>query len=292
MVIQSTNMKHIAPAENMILSLHPAIEGEAFYWERGLWSQEMVEQISKARAVIFSQTVDGELYTLCRKLCANVFPNYDLRFQWEGKVGDSLLFWANRVSHPHSLVFPRVETLLGEHPFMDHSPPKLPDFPFVLKGARGGEGKHIWLIESADDLEKKLLHLKQLELQGNFGFVIQEYIAGLERDLRVVVIGDQVVSYWRRSEGFLHNVAQGGVIDKESDPELQTIGRDAVMNLCRCTGINLAGFDLVFPSNSKEPLFLEINYTFGRSGLGNTDGFYKMLRQAVDRWLANIDIHI
>jgi ribosomal protein S6--L-glutamate ligase len=287
MTDQSKNMTRFEPPESLILSLHPAIEGNSFYWERGLWSRELVEQISKARAVILSQTVDKELYTLCRELCANVFPNYDLRFQWEGKVGDTLFFWTNGVSHPRSLVFPRVETLLGEHPFMDHSPPKLPDFPFVLKGARGGEGRHIWLIENADDLEKKLLHLKQLELHGNFGFVIQEYLAGLDRDLRVVVIGDQVVSYWRKSEGFLHNVAQGGAIDKESYPELQIIGRDAVMNFCHQTGINLAGFDLVFPSNSKEPVFLEINYTFGRSGLGGTDGFYKMLRQAVDRWLAN-----
>jgi ribosomal protein S6--L-glutamate ligase len=273
----------------MILSLHPAIEGNSFYWERGLWSRELVEQISTARAVILSQTVDKELYTLCRKLCANVFPQYDLRFQWEGKVGDTLLFWTNGVPHPHSMVFPRVETLLGEHPFMDHSPSELPDFPFVLKGARGGEGMHVWLIENAKDLEKKLHHLKQLELQGNFGFVIQEYLVDLDRDLRVVVVGDQIVSYWRKSGGFLHNVAQGGVIDKESDPELQTNGREAVLSLCRQTGINLAGFDLVFPASSKEPLFLEVNYTFGRSGLGGTDGFYKMLRRAVDRWLADID---
>lgn len=291
MANQSAKMTNTESAESLILSLHPAIEANSFYWERGLWSRELAEQISRARAVVLSQTVDGELYSLCRKLCANVFPNYELRFQWEGKVGDTLLFWTYGVSHPHSLVFPRVETLVGNHPFMDHSPPELPDFPFVLKGARGGEGKHIWLIESDDDLDRKLLHLKQLELQGNFGFVIQKYIAGLERDLRVVVIGDQVISYWRKSEGFHHNIAQGGEIDKDSDPELQTIGRDAVMNLCRQTGINLAGFDLVFPSNSREPLFLEINYTFGRSGLGGTDGFYKVLRQAVDRWLANIDIH-
>jgi len=291
MANQSAKMTYTESAESLILSLHPAIEANSFYWERGLWSRELAEQISRARAVVLSQTVDGELYSLCRKLCANVFPNYELRFQWEGKVGDTLLFWTYGVPHPHSLVFPRVETLVGNHPFMDHSPPKLPDFPFVLKGARGGEGKHIWLIESGDDLDRKLLHLKQLELQGNFGFVIQEYIAGLERDLRVVVIGDQVISYWRKSEGFYHNIAQGGEIDKDSDPELQTIGRDAVMNLCRQTGVNLAGFDLVFPSNSKEPLFLEINYTFGRSGLGGTDGFYKVLRQTVGRWLANIDTH-
>lgn len=292
MADQSTDITAVDRPGKLILSLHPAIEGNSFYWERGLWSHELAEQISTAGAIILSQTVDRELYSLCRKLCAHVFPNYDLRFQWEGKVGDTMLFWTYGVTHPHSLVFPRVETLLGEHPFMDHSPPKLPHYPFVLKGSRGGEGRHIWLIKNANELEEKVQHLKKLELYGNFGFVIQEYIADLERDLRVVVIGDRIISYWRSSEGFLHNLAQGGIIDKDSDPELQTIGRDAVMNLCQRTGINLAGFDLVFLPHSKEPVFLEINYTFGRAGLGGTDGFYRMLREEVGRWLAKIDTHI
>ncbi len=285
MSVTLKNMPGNQPVEGKIFSFHPAIEGDSFYWERGLWDQELAEQIRKARAIILSQTVDGELYSLCRNLCPRIFPNYDLRFQWEGKVGDALLFWTYGAAHPHTMVFPRVETLLGEHPFMDHHAPKLPDYPFVLKGARGGEGKYTWLINKSSDLEKKLLHLKRLELHGNFGFVVQEYFPGLERDLRVVVIGDQVVSYWRKADGFLHNVARGGEIDKESDPELQALGRDAVTDLCHRTGINLAGFDLVFPSGSRAPVFLEINYTFGRTGLGGTDGFYASLRQAVDRWL-------
>ena len=283
------NISGSQSGEGRILSTNPAVEGDLFYWERGLWDQDLVEQIRKARAIILSQTVEGELYSLCRNICHRVFPNYDLRFQWEGKVGDSLLFWTYGVSHPYTMVFPRVETLLGEHPFMGHHRPKLPNYPFVLKAAQGGEGKHTWLIESSADLEQKLLHLKQLEVHGNFGFVVQEYLPGLERDLRVVVIGDQVVSYWRKAEGFLHNVARGAIIDKESSPELQAAGREAVMDLCRRTGINLAGFDLVFPANSRAPVFLEINYTFGRSGLGGTDGFYTSLRQAVDKWLNDSD---
>jgi len=289
MPVTLKNISGSQPAEGRIMSAHPAVEGDSFYWERGLWDQALVEQIRKASAIILSQTVERELYSLCRNLCQRVFPNYDLRFQWEGKVGDSLLFWTHGASHPYSMVFPRVETLLGEHPFMGHHPPKLPDYPFVLKAARGGDGKHTWLIENSADLEQKMLHLKKLELHGDFGFVVQEYLPALERDLRVVVIGDQVVSYWRKAEGFLHNVARGGLIDKESDPELQAAGREAVIDLCRRTGINLAGFDLVFPSNSRTPLFLEINYTFGRSGLGGTDGFYASLRQAVDKWLNDVD---
>ena len=112
MAVQPVNIELLEQQRSSVLSLHPAIEAQSFYWERSIWGKDLAEQLSKARAVIVSQTVDGELYGLCRKLCAHVFPDYDLRFQWEGKVGDTLLFWAYNVPHPRSLVFPRVETLL------------------------------------------------------------------------------------------------------------------------------------------------------------------------------------
>jgi len=270
-----------------ILSLHAMIEADSFYWERGVWNEDLCREIAAASAVILPQSVDRELYRLCRNLCPRVFPNYDLRFQWEGKVGDTLLFWAYAAAHPRTIVLPRVETLVGSHPHMHHAPPELPPYPFIVKAARGGEGRNLWLVASQNDLDQALDTLRQRELYRDCGFVIQEFLAGLDRDLRVVVIGDQIRSYWRRQpEGFLHNLAQGGEVELDSDPGLQEMGRAAVKKLCEQTGINLAGFDLVFPANSPEPLFLEINYTFGWTGLGGADQFNLLLRSAVDSWLS------
>lgn len=268
--------------------MHPVIGADAFYWDRDVWDEDLLQAISRARAVILPQTVEREMYCLCRKMCPHVFPNYDLRFQWEGKVGDTLAFWAFGMKHPRTQVFPRVETLLGDHPDMSHGVPELPPYPFVLKGAHSGEGKQVWLIENPHQLEDKLLTLQRLELQGCSGFVIQDYIPDLQRDLRVVIIGDQLHSYWRRSEGFLHNIAQGGSVDADSDKDLQTVGREKVEQFCHQSRINLAAFDLVFPPGEAEPLFLEINYTFGRTGLGGSERFYGLLRGAVERWLADV----
>ena len=265
--------------------MHPVIDGDAFYWDRGVRGPKLFAAIKKASAIILPQTVERELYFLCTSMCPHVFPNYNLRFQWEGKTGDTLAFWAYGVRHPHTLVFPRVETLRGDHPHVDHKVPELPAYPFVLKGARGGEGRQVWFLENETDLEAKLQTLLQLELHGDSGFVVQEYIPGLERDLRVVVIGSEVVSYWRRAQGFLHNVARGGEIDAESDHDLQAAGREKVRRFCSRSGINLAAFDLVFPAGESEPVFLEINYTFGRTGLGGSENFYTLLRDAVDQWL-------
>lgn len=269
----------------MLLSFHPAIEGDLFLWERAYWDNETLKAIRLADAIVLPQTVSREFYWLCRKNCQKVFPNYDLRFSWEGKIGDTLLFWSYDINHPGTLVFPKVESLVGEHPEM-MDVPQLPGYPFVLKGALGGEGSSVWLIRDRDDLDVVLRTLQQKELEGCCGFVIQEYFPDLRRDLRVVAVGDQVISYWRNREDFLHNISRGGGIDSQADPHLQEKGRSAVRMLCERTGINLAGFDLIFPPGSDEPLFLEINYTFGRAGLGGIDAFYALLRKAVNEWLS------
>ncbi len=272
-----------------VVSFHPMLQGDKFYWDRGILGQDMAKVLRSAKAVLLPQTVSRELYSLCRNLCPRVFPNYDLRFQWEGKIGDSMLFWTFRVPHPRTLIFPRIEALAGSHPEMGHSP-KLPGYPFVLKGATGGEGRQTYLVKNEDDLCSALDSIKHLEWQGMPGFVIQEYIEGLERDLRVVVIGRTIKSYWRINPGgFYKNVAMGGEVDTESDPELRAVGMDMVKDLCLRTGINLAGFDLIFPAGSQTPLFLEINYTFGRTGLGGSDAFYSLLAQEVGHWLSNME---
>jgi len=283
--VPSKNTSGPDTLEGKIISMHPVIAGDVFYWDRGVWDEKLSREIQEARAVILPQTVERELYCLCKKLCPFVFPNYDLRFKWEGKVGDTLAFWAFNIKHPQTLIFPRVETLLGDHPDMDLKVPELPRFPFVLKGARGGEGAQVWLIKSSTELQERMQTLLQFELKGSSGFVIQEYLPELERDLRVVVIGNRVVSYWRKASGFLHNIAKGGEVDADSDPDLQAVGREKVRQFCHRSGINLAAFDLVFPSGEAEPFFLEINYTFGRTGLGGSENFYKLLQHAVKQWL-------
>jgi ribosomal protein S6--L-glutamate ligase len=69
-------------------------------------------------------------------------------------------------------------------------------------------------------------------------------------------------------------------------------GRQVVKAFCDRTGINLAGFDLIFPSGSDrpKPLFLEINYFFGRRGLGGSERYYRLIDRAIRRWLSSLDL--
>jgi ribosomal protein S6--L-glutamate ligase len=73
-----------------------------------------------------------------------------------------------------------------------------------------------------------------------------------------------------------------------ADPELRSMAVSAVRNFCRFTRIDLAGFDLLFPEGaaSATPFFLEINYFFGRRGIGGSEAYYRILVQEIDNWLS------
>jgi ribosomal protein S6--L-glutamate ligase len=53
------------------------------------------------------------------------------------------------------------------------------------------------------------------------------------------------------------------------------------------TGVNLAAVDLLFDEDSAghAPYFLELNFYFGRRGLGGTIAYYRLLLGAIKVWL-------
>ena len=75
---------------------------------------------------------------------------------------------------------------------------------------------------------------------------------------------------------------------RQSILDLQGLGKTVVQTACAQTGINLAGFDVIFDPTTAhpEPVLLEINYFFGRAGLGGSEAFYELLVPEVEAWLA------
>ncbi|MBW2647857.1 MAG: glutathione synthase [Deltaproteobacteria bacterium] len=276
----------------MILSFHPCIEGDVNILCAGRPpGDEDVEAAKKARAIILPQGVTEQLYRLCRIHCPHVFPNYDARFDYPGKLGQSRLFQENKVSFPPTVAFSDINAY--QETFEKGKANTLPfDFPFVLKLNEGGEGEGVFLLENQNDLDTALGNVAQAERSGQKGFIVQAHIPNEGRTLRVVVIGEQFFSYWRIQEDkdvFQSNLRTGARIDHHLAPESQEAAIGAARNFCRSTGINLAGFDFLFPQDASEPqpLFLEINYFFGRRGLGGSFKFYALLEKAVEEWLAH-----
>ncbi len=275
-----------------VISLHPCFEADLnlLLGDKSLSSSQK-DLIKKARAVILPQGCKADVYWYCRQYCHHVFPNYDYRFPGEGKVGDALLWKSLRLPHPRTIIYPEVNYFYKLHFEMGNALPFT--YPFVVKGDRGGEGNMVFLIKDEGDLKQTLDLLFSLEKnQGWHGFILQEFIAHQNKDLRVVVIGTQRFFYWRMKDGsdWRSNLAQGGEIDTNVSSDVKAKVGPYIDTLCQKTGINLAAIDVLCPQGT-QPLLLEINYYFGRKALGGSDSFYELLGKEVEKWLKTIKGH-
>jgi ribosomal protein S6--L-glutamate ligase len=280
----------------MILSYHPCFEADKnrLCAGRKPGTDDLAAMLA-AEAIILPQGCRESLYTMARRNCKHVFPNFDAKFKYKGKIGQIQLFQKTNTAHP------KTETHLNMDAFSIHygGSPKKPifDFPFVFKFNWGGDGDHVYLVQSVENFSKLLQIARKYENSGQKGFIIQEYIPANKRSLRVVVIGQTIVSYWRvqrDTDHFLSNVSKGAMIDYDTEPDLQKTAIKSVKNFCSQTRINLAGFDILFSSQAKVkiPLFLEINYFFGRKGLGGSEKFYDILTKEIMKWIESLGLSL
>ncbi len=106
------------------------------------------------------------------------------------------------------------------------------DFPFVAKTIRSARGEGVFLIGDRADFRKYA--------EKNEVLFIQEYLP-IYRDLRVIVIGRQIVTaYWRQArEGCFHNnISRGGEVSFENIPDSAL---QLVNHVAETLGINYAG---------------------------------------------------
>ncbi len=270
----------------MILSFHPIIEADRNIIVAGRQPDENdLDAIRQADAVILSQGCSENLYRMARRNCDHVFPNLDVRFDYPGKSGQIDLFSKLGIAHPRTRSYPSLAAF--------HQHPVPVEFPAVVKLDWGGQGETVFKVTGSRELDAALQRAAAFELSGQRGFLVQEYIPCGQRALRVVVIGTRILSYWRLQRGagqFGTSVAHGAAIDHGADPDFQAAARTIVQDFCKQTGLQLAGIDFIFDEHDRdagaiEPLMLEINYYFGRTGLGGSDAYYQMLADEVDKWL-------
>ena len=279
----------------MIVSFHPLFEADKNIICAGRQpDREDLAAIRGADAVILSQGCYRALYEMARENCLHVFPNYDARFEYPGKINQIKLFRKFKISHPASEIFSQVTSFQQQY---NQGLTKLAfHFPVVFKMDWGDEGETVYLVNSTDNLQKTLKKAAEYEKSGQAGFILQEYVQSGNRTLRIVILGRRVMSYWRiqeKKEGFYANLSKGAKIDSEAQPELQRKGVVLIKDLCQKTGINLAGFDVIFTSEDGDPypMILEINYFFGRKGLGGSENYYRMLLAEIQNWLARRNLN-
>jgi ribosomal protein S6--L-glutamate ligase len=275
----------------MIVSFHPCFVGDTNIICAGREPDDSdLAATRKARAVILPQGCRPALYKMAAANCRHVFPNYEARFAYPGKLEQIRLFRETRTPHPRTRLFPHTRAWFEKYP--TGQGPERPALPLVFKFDWGGEGETVFRIESREALDNTIELAVSYEKTGQHGFLTQELITCQPRALRVVVAGKRLLSYWRvqpHQDRFTTSMSHGAVIDGDDAPELQAMGRESVRAFCKKTKIDLAGFDLLFPTDRPPvPLFLEINYFFGRRGLGGSDRWYAILNAEIERWLQTL----
>lgn len=270
----------IRPGIEGVVSLHPHFEGgvNIRLSPEKVFSEAELKALGGAVAVVVPQNVKEDQYRLVSSLCANVFPDYRMRFGFEGKTGNFRLF--------EKFGLPRADTGAYENAgvFLERHAAGLPfDFPFVVKADREGGGNGVFLIKSRADLRPAL------DFMDGRPFVAQRFVNHEGADLRVVILGGGLHPYWRiqgeKSE-FRNNVGRGASISRDFEPELTARGLKAAGALREKTGINCAAVDILFDRSIEKPapLLSEINFVFGRKGMDGTVRFRELFARAVDEW--------
>jgi ribosomal protein S6--L-glutamate ligase len=218
----------------------------------------------------------------CREvasLARNVFPRIEARYHYRGKTEQIRLMRRLGLPHPESRLF---ESPAEAKRHAEEHGPAL-GLPCVLKGDRGAGGSEVFPVRSQWQLLDRLKRLPQ-----NEPVLLQDWVETGGRDLRVVVVGDEMRSYFRVGvDGFYNNLARGARIEQEARPDLQQRGRELARHAAAAAGIDLAGFDIAFPEESK-PVLLEINFLFGTKGLGGKAGYNRLFGLALARWMRRV----
>jgi len=272
----------------MILSFHPRVRGDVNLrlTLKGLFTDTQAQAIASAHGVVVPQRIKSHQYQFCRARCPNLFPDYTYRFGFEGKYANIQLFRKFTAPYPETSCYESVHDFKRRHD--ENKEPHLP-FPFVLKGDEGGGGWAVFLVRDRHELRERLKRLADVTVHATRRFIAQAFVPHEGRDLRVVVIGKIIKAYWRCQndpQEFRNNVGRGAVIRDHLDPALTAKGIRCVREFCSKTGINLAAFDVLFDRSrpKPKPLLSEINFVFGRKGLGGSECFRELLNDAVREW--------
>lgn len=272
----------------MILSFHACFSADTqVVLGDGVLDAHDRHHIEAADVIILPQTCPLELYQACQNGSALVFPDYKSRFEYSGKIGQSMLFKKLNCPHPDTKIWPSVAEFRRVYPKEEVFPHET---PFVIKADHVHEAEGVYIITDSATLNSSLEAIERLECSGLSGFVSQEWIETKGNVLRVVIMGKRLRSYWKRAESpgqMVATISRGAKIDENWSPELQEKGKAQTQRLSAATGINLAAIDFVFPFSlsDPQPLFLEINYSFGRQGLGGSQRYYLLLFEILQEWL-------
>ncbi len=258
------------------VSLHHKIKLDKNLPAIGYLDREYKELLSGATGVLMPKYFSPVRYKKISSIAPNHFPNLSPRYSYRGKADQIHLFSKYGFNHPETCIY---NTPKSAQKALNRNNISF-DRPFVLKGDKGGGGSQVFPIKGKTDFK---YYIKQLHPEEPV--LLQDWIPNDGMDLRIVIVGDIIKSYFRiGSDSFYNNISKGADISYHLYPEKQKQGIRMVKQLAGKEDINLAAFDVMFDPSGK-PFFLEINFLFGTKGLGGSRGYDQIFRQAISNWM-------
>ena len=226
------------------------------------YSPSDVKRIRAAETIYYPTAFYADLFDAVGK---TTFPSYHNYKCVQDKIKQTALLLLAGLPHPFTRVFygKRQQSKIERYFSL----------PCIAKEPRGSAmGRGVFLIANRQDLEEYL--------DDRHVAYIQQLLP-IDRDIRAVVIGGQVVhAYWRiAGEGeFRTNVACGGRISLDPVPE-------AALDLARRTaqvcGWNDVGIDIC--CHDGQYSILEANMKYGREGFRAAGiDYFEMMERLID----------
>ncbi|MBM73344.1 MAG: 30S ribosomal protein S6--L-glutamate ligase [Euryarchaeota archaeon] len=180
--------------------------------------------------------------------------------QSRDKLRASQILARNRIPIPRTMNVRDVRDV-------EHAIEAVGGLPVVVKVTKGTQGQGVFLRHTAYEaksLVQGLLHARR-------DVLIQEYVAESHgRDVRVIVVGDEVVAAMRRrarGREFRSNFHLNGTVESVDLPEEFA---DVARRAARVLGLNVAGVDLL--EGNDGPMVLEVNSSPGLQGIEMASG--------------------
>lgn len=201
--------------------------------------------IREAETIYYPTTFYADLFNAAGK---RTFPSYHTYKCVQDKIKQTALFELLQLPHPRTRVFYGKRWKAGISEYFD--------YPFVAKVARGSAlGRGVFLIRGPADF-------RRYAASQSVGY-FQQYLP-IDRDIRVVVIGGQVVhAYWRLAPAgdFRSNLAAGGTISLDPVP---SAALDLAVRTAACCGWDDVGIDIC--QHQGRFYLLEANMKYGKAG--------------------------
>ena len=271
-----------------LVSYHPGLDADinlVLVSQRPLDQRDQKVMLS-ASAVLLPQVCRRDLFALASACGRPLFPNPAVHLSLEGKVGNHRLLAGLGLPHPPTVEFSELAQAAAA---WEAGRPEVLALgaPLVAKGAGGGMGNNVFLVNDPHELRALAGSLETYCARGPSGLVLQRHFPGIS-DLRVELLHTTAEVYWRRAKGgeFRANLCQGGTLIKDGPPDQREAAVALARRLQKAARLDVAGVDVIIPPGG-EPLLLELNFFFGRRALGGHEVFLDRYLAAVRAWLVD-----